>query len=194
MPQDPSPLQVPLEPLAWLEAPRADALLSLLLEEVPWERHTFRIFGQEHVMPRGIAWYGKWPLAYSGLLHAARPLPAPVQQLADELEALLGQPFNGVLLNLYRDGSESMGWHSDDDFDAGPHGGIASVSLGATRTMRIRARRGGGPSVGLALPHGSLLWMPAGFQELHQHAIPRTRKPVGPRVNLTFRWMERPRS
>lgn len=191
-PQLESPLAMPLGAVPLLAGAEADALLEELLTSVPWERHVFRIFGREHPMPRGIAWYGEHPLGYSGLRHAARAMPTSVRQLAAQLEERTGQPFNGVLLNLYRDGSESMGWHSDDDFEAGPHRGIASVSLGAVRTMRVRARRGGGPSVGVELPHGSLLWMRPGFQELHQHAIPKTRRPLGPRVNLTFRWMARP--
>ncbi|MBL6719975.1 MAG: alpha-ketoglutarate-dependent dioxygenase AlkB [Planctomycetes bacterium] len=170
----------------------ASALLGHLLTGVPWGDHSMRILGREVPMPRRIAWFGEHAIGYSGLVHPARPLPEALRALAERLEEATGQPYNGVLLNLYRDGDDAMGWHSDDDFDAGPHRGIASVSLGATRRFRVRARRGGGPSVGVDLEHGSLLWMPPGFQELHQHAVPRTRRAVGPRINLTYRWMAAP--
>jgi alkylated DNA repair dioxygenase AlkB len=179
-----------LRPL--LDAAEAHALLGDLLSGTPWGDHSMRILGREVPMPRRIAWYGEHAIGYSGLVHPARPLPRALRALAESLEDATGQPYNGVLLNLYRDGDDAMGWHSDDDFDAGPHRGIASVSLGATRRFRVRARRGGGPSVGVDLDHGSLLWMPPGFQELHQHAVPRTRRAVGPRVNLTYRWMAAP--
>ena len=130
-PQLESPLAMPLGAVPLLAGAEADALLEELLTSVPWERHVFRIFGREHPMPRGIAWYGEHPLGYSGLRHAARAMPTSVRQLAAQLEERTGQPFNGVLLNLYRDGSESMGWHSDDDFEAGPHRGIASTAGGS---------------------------------------------------------------
>lgn len=181
---------------AWIRpllgAEEASALLRDLLTSTPWGDHSMRILGREVPMPRRIAWFGEHAIGYSGLVHPARPLTEPLRALAEQLEDATGQPYNGVLLNLYRSGDDAMGWHSDDDFDAGPHRGIASVSLGATRRFRVRARRGGGPSVGVDLEHGSLLWMPPGFQERHQHAVPRTRRARGPRINLTYRWMAAP--
>jgi alkylated DNA repair dioxygenase AlkB len=80
-----------------------------------------------------------------------------------------------------------MGWHADDDYDAGAHSGVASISLGATRRFRLRSRDAARRSVGVDLGPGSLLFMEPGTQSAWQHALPRTARAIGPRLNLTFR-------
>jgi alkylated DNA repair dioxygenase AlkB len=109
------------------------------------------------------------------------------------VEVLTGRRFNSVLVNLYRDGADSMGWHMDDDY---PHGGqpmVASVSFGAVRTFRFRlrdkAQRSGRPSVGFPLVDGSVLGFEGAARSDWQHALPRTRRVIGARVNLTWRQM-----
>jgi alkylated DNA repair dioxygenase AlkB len=161
-----------------------------LLADTPWESHVFRMYGRSIPMPRRIAYYGEHAYSYSGVLHAAKPLPADIDLLRRRLVARLNQPFNCVLLNLYRDGVDSMGWHSDDDYEAGEHRGVASLSFGATRRFRIRSKRQEGrQSLGWDLVAGELLWMFERSQKDWQHALAKTKRAVGPRINLTFRWM-----
>lgn len=162
----------------------ADEALRGLLEEVPWEERLFRIFGRTVPMPRRIAWYGPFPYRYSGIEHPARPLTPRLEALRRLVEGYTYRPFNCVLLNLYRDGRDSMSWHADDDYEHGGQDVIASLSLGATRRFQVR---GEGGRAALDLPHGSLLVMGPGFQATHQHAVPRQPSVSGPRVNLTWR-------
>ena len=114
-----------------------------------------------------------------------------LQELRTHVEQFSGARFNSVLANAYRDGSDSMGWHSDDEKELGPQPLIASLSLGAKRRFLLRpkerrdaARR---PSTALLLGHGDLLLMRGESQRYFQHALPRTRQPIGLRINLTFR-------
>jgi alkylated DNA repair dioxygenase AlkB len=172
---------------SFLPEDEAERSLCTLSADTPWETHHFRIFGRTVPMPRRIAWYGAHTYGYSGIVHPARPMPAVVAGLRDRVTAACGHPFNCVLLNLYRDGRDSMGWHADDDYDAGPHTGVASLSLGAARRFRLRSRDAQRRSLGLDLGPGSLLFMGPGTQSAWQHALPRTARAVGPRLNLTFR-------
>jgi len=95
--------------------------------------------------------------------------------------------FNSVLANLYRDGRDSMGWHSDDEPELGAQPAIASLSLGSTRRFVLKHRNDPSRKFALELPHGSLLLMRGATQANYRHALPRTARPVGPRINLTFR-------
>jgi len=172
---------------AFLHEDEAESCLLALSAETHWESHHFMIFGRSVPMPRRIAWFGEHTYGYSGVVHPARPLPARIASLRDRVARACGHPFNCVLLNLYRDGKDSMGWHADDDYDAGAHSGVASISLGATRRFRLRSRDAARRSVGVDLGPGSLLFMEPGTQSAWQHALPRTARAIGPRLNLTFR-------
>jgi alkylated DNA repair dioxygenase AlkB len=105
------------------------------------------------------------------------------------VEQLCGARFNTVLLNLYRDGRDSMSWHSDDEPELGDAPLIASLSLGATRRLLLRTRSVPRQRIGLELEAGSLLLMEPPLQAHWQHAVPKTRRACGPRLNLTFRWV-----
>jgi alkylated DNA repair dioxygenase AlkB len=98
--------------------------------------------------------------------------------------------FNSVLANLYRDGRDSMGWHSDDEPELGSQPAIGSLSLGATRRFVLKHRNDPSRKLVLELPHGSLLVMRGATQANYRHALPRTSRPVGPRINLTFRQIQ----
>lgn len=174
-----------------LSPQEAAAELAALTEETPWEDHVFSMMGRTVPMPRRIAWYGDVAYAYSGVHHPARPFTPRIDALRLRVEAASGLAFNVVLLNLYRDGRDSMGWHSDHDYDAGGQPAIASLSLGATRTFQLRRKR---DAVRAALPleSGSLLVMGAGTQLDWLHALPKVKAPVGPRLNLTFRHISAP--
>ncbi len=164
-------------------------LLDALSTELAWTRHRVRLFGREHLTPRLCAWYGDPGARYAYSGQALEPLPWPpaLARLRERLNTALGLAFNSVLCNLYRDGADSMGWHSDDEASLGPRPVIASLSLGATRRFALRHRARRYRSVTLALGHGDLLIMSGGTQQHWQHAVPKTRLPVGSRMNLTFR-------
>jgi alkylated DNA repair dioxygenase AlkB len=173
----------------WLDQASAAAELAGLLAETPWEDPVLRMGGRSIAMPRRVACYGPFAYAYSGLVHAARPLTPRLDRLRRSIEATSGRRFNTVLVNLYRSGADSVSWHSDDDY---PHGGepaVASLSLGATRRFRLVPRRGSGPGHAIDLTSGGLLIMEGRTQEQYRHALPKTRTACGPRLNLTFRHM-----
>jgi alkylated DNA repair dioxygenase AlkB len=177
---------------AFLPTAEAKTLLANLTADVAWEQRTIRLFGQEFPQPRLTAWYGD-PAAryiYSGLTWEPRPWTPALLRLRQRLETATGARFNSVLLNLYRDGRDGMGWHADDEPELGAEPVIASLSLGATRRFRLRPRAGlAHPPLSIDLPSGSLLLMRGGTQRHWQHALPKTARPLGPRLNLTFRWV-----
>lgn len=180
--------RVSLDP-HWLPTDQADALLVALMRAVPWEVHRIRLFGREHASPRLSCWIGD-PGAryrYSGTLFEPHPWPPELAAVRERLSEALGSRFNSVLANRYRDGSDTMGWHSDDEPELGPEPLIASLSLGATRRFLLRHRAEPSRRLALELAHGSLLVMSGRTQRFYRHALPRTRRPVGERVNLTFR-------
>lgn len=173
---------------AWLAEAEAGALFATLHDGLAWETHRVRLFGREIDCPRRSVWIGDADAIYrySGTRFAPRPWTPELGALASRLEEVIGAQFNSVLANLYRDGGDGMGWHSDDEPELGPRPVIASLSLGAARRFVFKARAGDA-RLGLVMPHGSLLVMAGGTQRLYRHAVPRTARPVGPRINLTFR-------
>ncbi len=178
----------------FLPAREAAHLLHVFSTDLAWQQHRLWLFGRERLTPRLCAWYGDADAryGYSGLVLEPRPWTAPLASIRRRLEAALGCAFNSVLANLYRDGADSMGWHSDDEASLGPQPVIASLSLGATRRFVLRHRqRRALPTVALPLESGSLLVMAGDTQRYWQHAVPKTRRPVAARVNLTFRQVQR---
>ncbi|MGE4070058.1 MAG: alpha-ketoglutarate-dependent dioxygenase AlkB [Lysobacterales bacterium] len=173
----------------WLTAFSADGALNALLTEVPFSQHRVRMFGRELPAPRLSAWIGDPGAAYrySRVRHEPLPWTPTLQALRERLQEDLGCAFNSVLVNRYRSGADSMGWHADDEAELGAEPVIASVSLGATRSMRFRSRTLDPIRLSLPLEHGSLLLMAGQTQALYQHAVDKTRAPVAERINLTFR-------
>ncbi|MFM7274361.1 MAG: alpha-ketoglutarate-dependent dioxygenase AlkB family protein, partial [Gammaproteobacteria bacterium] len=147
----------------WPRALRAESatLLAALQQEVQFTQHRVRIFGRELPAPRLSAWYGDagCDYRYSGVSYAPQPLGPVLQSLRARVEAACGHRFNSVLLNLYRDGSDAMGWHSDDEPELGPAPLIASISLGAPRRFLLRSRALPRQRHAMELPDGSLLLM-----------------------------------
>jgi len=191
MPLSPLPLEdaeLAFDP-HWLDPAAAAMLLSALRDAIPWEVHRIRLFGREHDSPRLSCWIGD-PGAgyrYSGTRFQPNPWPAMLLPIRERLAQELGVDFNSVLANCYRDGRDAMGWHSDDERELGPAPVIASLSLGAARRFVLKHRRLPGRKLALELPPGSLLVMAGPTQQHYRHALPRTAKPVGERINLTFR-------
>lgn len=174
----------------FLATAEADALLAALVPLPDWQRELVRMFGREYRTPRSTAWYGDSGASYrySGLTRQPLPWPACLEPLRERLRAELGVPFNSVLANLYRDGSDNLGWHSDDERDLGERPVIASISVGATRRFLLRHRtRRDVETIELELAHGSLLVMHGTTQSHWKHRIPKSVSCTAPRVNLTFR-------
>lgn len=173
----------------WLPAPEAEALRLALLAEVGWEVHRIRLFGREVDSPRLSSWIGDADARYrySGTDFQPRPWLPALAVLRERLAEASAARFNSVLVNRYRDGHDAMGWHSDDEPELGPRPVIASLSLGAPRRFVFRHRQQRELKRELLLGHGDLLLMAGDTQRLYQHALPRTTKPVGERINLTYR-------
>jgi len=169
--------------------PEASELFQLLRAEIDWREEEVVIFGKRRLVPRLVAWHGEpgASYTYSGTLHEALPWTPTLEQVRHRVQALTGRQFNAVLLNLYRDGRDGMGWHSDDEPELGPEPAIASVSLGAVRRFCLKHRRRKGMRADISLPHGSLLLMCGATQRHWVHAVPKTAVPMGERINLTFR-------
>ena len=174
---------------AFLAPDEADAAFRALRHAIPWEVHRIRLFGREIDSPRLSAWIGDPGAAYrySGTRFEPHPWPPALAALRDRVAAAAGTRFNSALANLYRDGADYMGWHSDDERDLGPRPVIASLSLGATRRFRLKHRHAPEHALALELPPGSLLLMRGETQRHHRHALPKSVKAVGERINLTFR-------
>ena len=168
-------------------------LMARLLEETPWAPDELVMFGKRITTKREVAWMGDegFCYRYSGTEKVAAPWSPAVQESRELIEAKLERSFNSCLLNLYHDGGEGMGWHSDDEPELEPDAPIASLSLGAERRFRFRhkeSRR----TVDVVLEPGSLLVMEGETQRFWQHSLPKTTKVKEPRVNLTFRVFRRP--
>ena len=176
----------------WIEPGEAGRLFEALLVEIPWEDHAVTIAGRKVPVPRRVAYYGPFPYAYSGIVHPARVLPPVIAALRARIEDVTARPFNTVLMNLYRTGSDSVSWHSDDDYPHGGHPAVASLSLGDTRRFRIAHKRRAGERYAIDLTAGGLLLMDGSSQLDYRHALPKSAKAVGARINLTFRHMAAP--
>jgi len=178
-----------LSMLTQLPMPIGNAeILARLLDDTPWRADTVVVYGKRHLQPRLTAWYGEASYTYSGLTLQALPLTPLLEQLRTAVEQATGRRYNSVLLNYYRDGADSMGMHSDDEPELGPQPVIASLSYGATRTFILRHKQNK-RTVKLDLTDGSLLLMAGTLQAHWQHGINKTAKLVGPRLNLTFRFV-----
>lgn len=173
----------------WLSADAADQAFDQLLAEIPWQQGQVRLFGKWLNEPRLSAWYGDPDSAYTYAGRQLAPLPwtDTLQRLRQQLQAFLKQPFNSVLLNYYRHGDDSMGYHRDNEPELGPEPVIASLSLGATRRFVLRQRSAAPARVAVPLAHGDLLLMYGHSQRDWQHALPKQKRISAPRLNLTFR-------
>jgi alkylated DNA repair dioxygenase AlkB len=172
----------------------ADRLAGKLIASADLEQQTLKIFGRNLAAPRLSAWYGDpgADYAYSGIRLEPKPWLSALDEIREHLEQTTGYRFNSVLLNFYRDGRDSMGWHSDDEPELGCEPTIASLSFGGTRRFLLRHRtRSELDTLELLPGHGSLILMAGTTQAAWKHSIPKTARPVEPRLNLTFRRISR---
>ena len=177
----------------FLSAEEGEQLLRDLIQSVPWRQDTIKIFGKEHLVPRLQQWFGEEGLTYtwSGIQMNPEPWPAVLANVKRRLEEKTGRPFNTALVNRYRSGADTVGWHADDEPELGINPAIASVSVGGERDFVMRHNtRTDLDNVKILLPHGSLLLMAGATQSAWQHSLPRRKRVVTERINLTFRYME----
>ncbi|WP_067515497.1 alpha-ketoglutarate-dependent dioxygenase AlkB family protein [Endozoicomonas ascidiicola] len=168
----------------------ADQLYHDLYASLPWQQDTISLYGKTHNVPRLQVWMGDpgRHYQYSGIHLESTPWHSAVQQIRRHIEKLSHHRFNSVLINLYRDGQDSNGWHSDDETELGENPVIASFSLGATRRFRLRhKRRKDLRPYSIDLSSGSLLIMAGNTQHCWHHCLTKTNREVKPRINLTFR-------
>lgn len=166
-----------------------DGLMNRLVAELEWEQPEIRLFGRWHRIPRLQHWCADEGVSYrySGRTLPAAPWAQELVQLRQITEQLTGLPFNSVLVNLYRDGNDAMGWHADDEAELGPEPWIASWSFGASREFCLRRKGESRTGHRLTLEDSTLLLMSPPIQQRWQHALPRRQRIRQARLNLTFR-------
>lgn len=176
----------------WIAPELADALLVELLDAPDWIQRPIVVFGREVMQPRLMAWGGDVAYRYSGQTLEPRPLTPSLEALRQRLVAECGVDFNHVILNLYRDGRDSVAMHADNEPELGGEPVIASLSLGAQRRFQFQHRRLRKRRKQLSLTHGGLMVMGGSTQRRWRHAVPKQASVTEPRVNLTFRLLHGP--
>jgi len=174
----------------WLPEAEASTAFRALYAEVPWQERSIQIFGRQVMQPRLVAWIGdaEAVYTYSRTRHEPLPWTSTLSSLRERVAATSGVALNSVLCNLYRDGRDSMGMHSDSEPELGVDPIIASLSLGASRRFSLRHRRGlARGKLDLTLTTGSLLVMRGTTQREYRHGVPKEPRVTEPRINLTFR-------
>jgi len=168
---------------------QADIIFAELLQEIPWQQDEIRVYGKIHPQPRLTALFGNEgkSYSYSNITMQPHPWNLLLQKLKTEIETIAAVNFTTVLLNQYRNGKDSNGWHADNEKELGMNPIIASLSFGAERTFQLKHNLDKDQKKSIILEHGSLLLMKGTTQHFWKHQIPKTAKLIGPRVNLTFR-------
>jgi alkylated DNA repair dioxygenase AlkB len=166
----------------------ANKYFDLLLQNILWHNEEVIIFGKHIITKRKVAWYGdsNYIYAYSNTTKQALAWTEELADLKQIVQELAGTKFNSCLLNLYHNGSEGMGWHSDDEESMGKNNAIASLSFGAERKFLFKHKQTK-QTVPIILEHGSMLVMKGATQMNWLHSLPKSKKVTGPRINLTFR-------
>ena len=172
-----------------MENEEATACFEKLKSSVPWRQDEIRVYGKLYPQPRLTALYGNndRSYTYSGIVMKPLPFSEILSDIRKRITSLTNVEFTSCLLNLYRDGKDSNGWHSDDEKELGKNPVIASVSLGQERYFHLRHKKLKDLKHKILLEHGSLLLMSGQTQHYWQHQIPKTTRPIGERINLTFR-------
>jgi len=170
----------------------ADHLLEELTKTLEWRQDRISLFGKSHPIPRLQCFIAQQGVQYrySNLTMEGYGFPRVLESIKQKIEETTNHPFNAVLCNLYRDGQDSMGWHSDNEPELGTDPVIASLSLGSQRTFRLRTLNNKKETVDFELNHGSLLIMNAGVQKEWEHSVPKRLRVKQPRINLTFRLID----
>lgn len=167
----------------------SDKIFSDLYSTTNWRQDTALLFGKCITLPRLTAWYGDKGKSYTYSKIKMEPTPwtPTLIKIKSRIEVIAGMRFNSVLLNLYRDGKDSVAWHSDDEPELGENPAIGSVSFGVTRRFMFRHKYQKELKFEIQLSYGSFLLMKGTTQHFWQHQIPKTPRLAQPRINLTFR-------
>ncbi len=167
----------------------ANLLFQKLLQETPWQHDKITVYGKEYDQPRLTALYGNdgMPYRYSNIIMQPHSWSTLLLNLKSKIEAVAYHNFTTVLINLYRDGKDSNGWHADNEKELGNNPVIASLSLGEKRPFYLKHNTLKDQKLKIELASGSLLLMKGTTQHFWKHQIAKTAKPIGPRINLTFR-------
>ena len=168
---------------------QSDLIYTELLQDIAWQQDNITIFGKTHPQPRLTALYGNEgkPYSYSNIKMQPHPWNSLLQKIKYYIEETTGCQFTTVLLNQYRDGKDSNGWHADNEKELGINPIIASLSFGSERVFQLKHNTIADAKKSVVLEHGSLLLMKGSTQHFWKHQIPKTVKPIGTRINLTFR-------
>lgn len=173
----------------FIDKQTSDYLLQKFIKEMPWKQTKQKMWEKEYLTPRLTSWHGDIGTDYSvsGKVSNPHPWTPELLMLKEKVEVAAGTKFNSVLLNYYRDGNDSVAWHSDRESVLGKNPVIASVSFGQVRSFDIRRKTDHKEHYSVKLEHGSFLLMKAGLQEHWEHRIAKSTKPMKARINLTFR-------
>lgn len=193
---DPIPLHLPDAEImyypAFFDKKEADEIYEELMNSIPWQQDEITVYGKNHLQPRLTALYGNEgkSYSYSNIKMEPHPWNLLLQKIKLKIESTTGTTFTTVLLNHYRDGKDSNGWHADNEKELGINPVIASLSFGAERNFQLKHNSNKELRKSIILEHGSLLLMKGSTQHFWKHQIPKTAKPIGPRINLTFRFIK----
>ena len=174
----------------FLSQAESKKLFPILEKQLAWSEENIKMFGKSIKVPRLVSWYGDNNISYrySGVEHIGLPWTPELLRIKGYIEQRTGHNFNSVLGNYYRNESDSMGWHADNEKELGKTPCIASVSLGEERIFKIR-RKNSVDKFEIMLANGSLLIMSGNFQNEWQHSVPKTKTDKNPRINLTYRYI-----
>jgi len=193
LPSDGTPLELPDTRLRYFQfffnTDEAEQFYSKLFETIPWQQDPITVFGKTYDQPRLTALHANntKPYSYSGITMYPNQMTTELTAIYERIRTVSSVEFTSVLLNLYRDGKDSNGWHADNEKELGKSPSIASVSFGAQRFFHLKHRTIKEARLKVLLHSGSLLLMEEDTQEKWLHQIPKTAKPIEPRINLTFR-------
>jgi alkylated DNA repair dioxygenase AlkB len=168
---------------------QADSYFNILTNQLTWQQDSITLFGKTYLQPRLTALYANNsnPYSYSNIIMQPKPFSKSLLEIKEKVDTLSEVDFTSCLANLYRNGSDSNGWHADNEKELGDQPVIASVSFGAERYFHLKHRTKKTLKHKIKLEHGSLLLMKGTTQEHWLHQIPKTKKEIGQRINLTFR-------
>ena len=171
------------------DAAESEYLMEKFIRETPWQQRVVQMYGKEVITPRLTAWFGAPDIDYPLSGYTANPFPFTEELLMikNRIEPLAAVRFNGVLLNYYRDGNDSVAWHSDNDGVPGKNRIVASVSFGQVRRFDVRMIADHSKKYSVELGNGSYLLMKGDFQDRWEHRVAKSTRPMRPRINLTFR-------
>lgn len=174
---------------SFFESAESDELFEWMLSNINWQQRSIKIFGKTIKEPRLTAFYGDQDkfYKYSGTLFKPEPWPVPLLSIKNKITEATKMEITSVLLNHYRNGEDSMGWHRDNEPELGQNPEIASVSFGACRKFNLRHKTDKNLKLGIMLEHGSLLIMKGSTQHNWEHSLLKSVKISEARINMTFR-------